>query len=458
MALGAVGLLAGEIDGPPGLVDALDAADGELGVGQLLEELARGEVVEVDLAIAAPLRGPQEARVVLEEDEVGRFVDVAGVGVGQEETGLPGGRVGREELDLVLEPVQAVVGEFPAVVGPLAPIEVDVEVVARLQPDDLLGRDVDDEQPDDGVVRARHGIALELVAGHGGDIVDDGILGHRELVELHEGDLLRIGRPPEGLILGQLLRVDPVRVAVAEVLGAVGRQGRLGPVHVLDVEVVAAGEGPVFQVGGQDVAVGPAADAGDGPLRLVGNELRGSQVVDEDLVEGLEGDPLAAVEVLEAVEEQLDLLAAGRGVDRGQELGVVEQGRFGAREDVGPLEGAVLEGVGALAVRGPGEAPAESAAGGARHPAALALKLFIEGLADDLLLGEGLPDEEDDQQKAGERGRSRGFSHDVSPWMLSVILRERPEKPYSRFSRPFLQSFSSPARAARKTSAVPALS
>ena len=115
---------------------------------------------------------------------------------------------------------------------------------------------------------------------------------------------------------------------------------------------------------------------------------------------------LPLVEVLEAVEEELDLLAAGHGVDRGQELGVVEEGRLLAREDVGPLEGAVLEGVGALAVGGPGEAAAESAAWSARHPAALALKLLVEGLADDPFLGEGLPDEEDDEQKADEGGRS----------------------------------------------------
>ena len=66
------------------------------------------------------------------------------------------GRIGGEELDLVLEPVEAVVGEFPAVVGPLAPIEIDVEVVARVQADELLRRDVGDEQPDDRVVRAGH--------------------------------------------------------------------------------------------------------------------------------------------------------------------------------------------------------------------------------------------------------------------------------------------------------------
>ena len=353
VALRAVGLLASEVNPAAGLVDALDAADGKLGVGQLFEELA-GEIIKIDLAPAAPLRGPEEALVVLEEDELGRLVDVAGVRVGEEEPRLARGRVGGEELDLILEAVEPMVCELPAVRGPLAPVEIDIEVVARLQADELLRGDVDDEQPDDGIVPAGLGIAEKLEARDGLDVVDNGVFRDRLLVELHEGDLFRIGRPPEGLILAELFRVDPIGERVAQVLGAVGGQGGLVAVHVLDVEVVAPGEGPDLEIGREDVAVLPAADADDGPLRLVGDELRRSEVVNEDLVEGLELDLLPVVEILETIEEDLDLLPSGHGVDRGQELGVVEEGRFLAGEDVGPLERCVLEGIGALAVGRPG--------------------------------------------------------------------------------------------------------
>ncbi len=210
---------------------------------------------------AVALGQPEEPAPVFQEPRRGEGVDPGRALLGEDgarrgQGGLLRRGDGQEaKLDLVLGPVQPLIGQGPGVRGP-GEVGHDVHVVglerhqALRSGCEVVG-EADHPHPNDGVRAARLGIALEgdLVA-HGQE-VHDGEGGDARLIELEERDGVGVRGPGVGLpgAGSQLLLVHPVEPAVEHGVGPAAGEPGLAPAgEVEHVEVVLADEGDATAV------------------------------------------------------------------------------------------------------------------------------------------------------------------------------------------------------------------
>ena len=199
---------------------------------------------------AVALAHPEERAVLEERDRVG----VGDPGPGRlaeepqraSELGSCGGIFTRSSQVWTRSWMQAVAAELSGHQPDLADQEGVARVARQVGPPHGAAAGIDDPQPDLRVGLAGAGIPVLLDLARAPGVVEHRQRAHGRVVELHEGDPLRVGAPPEGrpVAIEDLLEVDPVGDPVPQVLGAAGGQGPLrrgGDVH--DVQVVVADEG-----------------------------------------------------------------------------------------------------------------------------------------------------------------------------------------------------------------------
>ena len=157
------------------------------------------------------------------------------------------------QLETALRPVEDRHEHALAVRRPGGPRDVHVVAHAEVEQDGraALARDDPDARHGVGVARLRVPLLPHrAVRRHR---VDQREARHVRLVERQVGEPRRVGRPPRGGPRVELLGVHPVEVAVADRVGAAGRQAALPWAVVGDLrreEVVVPAEGDAQAVGG----------------------------------------------------------------------------------------------------------------------------------------------------------------------------------------------------------------
>jgi hypothetical protein len=273
-----------------GFVDAVERARLPFAVGDLTDRRAVGLVV-IQVLPAAPLREPQEAAVL----QPARRPEVVHPRLG---------RLAEQRLDVAARRVAEVEIE-PALLAVLD-LEHDLLRIRRprhVHDQELDGRvlfEVEELRRPPGHAHRRdlHGrvriAGLRVMPALDGrpirDVVDQRVLGDVLLVELKERERARIGAPPVRLVVAaavDLFLIDPVELAVQQLVGPVGRQPTFALVRERhDVEVVGAREGDQRAVRAEArVVLGARSERQPGRL-VRGNVVRIEIVGDRDQQRG----------------------------------------------------------------------------------------------------------------------------------------------------------------------------
>ena len=127
-----------------------------------------------------------------------------------------GGRVGEQQVEAVLDPVEALDGERLRTGQPVDAGDEGVAHVAKVHPFCGAAGGGNNADSHIGVGIAGFGVALRLelcARGEKVDLREDGLTAD---IELQVGDPRGVGRPPVGGTEVQLFGIDPIGLAVEE--------------------------------------------------------------------------------------------------------------------------------------------------------------------------------------------------------------------------------------------------
>ncbi len=206
---------------------------------------------EIDVAPAVAFARPQEPATLVHPAHRVHDIEPGLGAVAEDSRDDAGCRIGREQVLLVLQPVELLEGERRGV-APLEPRQVGVTWIARRRhPPRVAPLGIDHADPCRRVGGA--GLGIRDARGHridGVGGVQEGEDADPGRVELPVGDPAAVGAPAEAVAHPEFLFVDPVRGAVDDRLGARRRQRRdAAPFDRLDVEIVGPHVGDARAVG-----------------------------------------------------------------------------------------------------------------------------------------------------------------------------------------------------------------
>ena len=170
------------------------------------------------------LAGPKELRPFVEELENVGDVDPIAVLFAKDETAGARGSDGVQQVEAVLDAIQALDEEAAAIRDPAHPREQRIAGFAEVHPPGVAAGGGDHAQADIGVGIAGLGIALRFIDGAQRQEVGVRIERLAAHVELQIGDLLGIGRPPVRGGEVELLGIDPIEAGVPQGGGAIAGQ------------------------------------------------------------------------------------------------------------------------------------------------------------------------------------------------------------------------------------------
>ena len=232
-------------------------------------------VVQVQVIVAAALRGPEDLAPFRQEIEVVVQLHPGVAALGEELARRAAGDGEGEDVEALLV-ARLPLHQQPVAFGvPLDAREVAV-LLAEVACRGHAGVEREDRERHPGVRPAGRGIALLQDAHAAGVDLEPLDLVDRRLVDARIGEVLLVGRPPVAGVAAHLLLRDELGHAMAHEPAAAGREPALGAGRELDrVEVLVADEADVaaarreLRVGLEGRGLGQPAHGGGGGLRQV---------------------------------------------------------------------------------------------------------------------------------------------------------------------------------------------
>ena len=173
----------------------------------------------------------------------------SGLGFTQHQPRLARFRIDEIQVHLVLGPVQNLRPDH-AFAHPAEPWDVRVLVAGQRNPAHFALVCVDHAQLHHRIRIAHLGILLVVHTGMRRHPVGDGIDGHLALIHVEKHDLFAVGRPEIIAAHAQLFRVDPVDVAIEQIVAGIFRELLLVlAAHRTNIQIVLAHIGQMRAVG-----------------------------------------------------------------------------------------------------------------------------------------------------------------------------------------------------------------